>query len=59
MKQKLTKTAALLFFVLKPVVFQAQETKNPFNVNLSEDGKNILNLVRIFNYGAVHRIKSK
>jgi hypothetical protein len=27
MKQKLTKTAALLFLLLKPVVFQAQETK--------------------------------
>jgi hypothetical protein len=36
---KLLKTAALLFAVLKPVVFQAQETKNPFKVNLSEDGK--------------------
>jgi hypothetical protein len=40
MNQKLTKTAALLFLLfLKPVVFQAQETKSPFKVNLSEDGK--------------------
>lgn len=40
MKQKLTKTAALIFLLfLKSVVFQAQETKNQFKVNLSEDGK--------------------
>ncbi|MEZ7497908.1 porin [Flavobacterium sp. Arc3] len=40
MKPKLTKTAALIFLLfLKSVAFQAQETKNPFKVNLSEDGK--------------------
>ncbi|SEA50485.1 Phosphate-selective porin O and P [Flavobacterium gillisiae] len=40
MKQKLTKTAALIFLLfLKSFAFQAQETKNPFKVNLSEDGK--------------------
>jgi hypothetical protein len=40
MKPKLTKTAVLIFLLfLKSVAFQAQETKNPFKVNLSEDGK--------------------
>jgi hypothetical protein len=34
MKQKLTKTAALLFAFLKPVVFQAQETKKSFQSKL-------------------------
>lgn len=39
MKEQLTKTAALFFLLfLKSVPFQAQETKNPFKVNLSEDG---------------------
>jgi hypothetical protein len=57
MKQKLTKTAALLFLLFfKTCRLQAQETKNPFKVNLSEDGKNILNLVRIFNYGKVYKL---
>jgi hypothetical protein len=59
MKQKLTKTAALLFCCLKACCLPSARDKNPFKVNLSEDGKNILNLVRIFNYGAVYRIKSK
>jgi hypothetical protein len=39
MKQKLTKTAAPIFCCLKACRLQAQETKNPFKVNLSEDGK--------------------
>jgi hypothetical protein len=43
MKQKLTKSCLLFFAVLKPVSSVSKETKNPFKVNLSEDGKNILN----------------
>lgn len=40
MKQKIIIATALIFLLfLKSVDFQAQETKNPFKVNLSEDGK--------------------
>jgi hypothetical protein len=48
MKQKLTKTAALLFCCFKTCCLPSARDKNPFKV---EDEKNILNLVRIFNYG--------
>jgi len=40
MKSRITKAASLLFIVLLPTfAAQAQETKNPFKVNLTEDGK--------------------
>ena len=40
MKTNLTKTATLILLLfLKSFAVEAQETKNPFKVNLSEDGK--------------------
>lgn len=40
MKSNLTKTIILIFLLLlKSFAVKAQETKNPFKVNLSEDGK--------------------
>jgi hypothetical protein len=39
MKQKLTKTAALLFLLFLTCCLPSARDKKPFKVNLSEDGK--------------------
>jgi hypothetical protein len=60
MKQKLTKTAALLFAFLNLSSSKRKRQKNPFKVNLSEDGKKYIKFGANFQlWGKVYRIKSK